>query len=138
MADVTEAYEALDGFFGERAASDGTMAINFITYFKSRKVFNQAFEELSLVQIRDGSLQLPAGISVKAHVVKEKKSIALLFMVGRFTSVQAKEVVRVISKYAHKKSNDRYLPETAVEFATNLQEKGGGGIVWTEWDYKVR
>jgi len=138
MADVSDAYETLDGFFRDRAASDGTMAINFITYFESREVFNQAFEELSLTQIRDGSLHLPEGISATAQLVADKGNIALLFFVGRFTKVQAKEVVSVFSKYAYKKGNDEYLPETATSFASKLEGKGGGGIVWIEWDYEGR
>jgi hypothetical protein len=135
MADITEAYEALEGIFRDHARSDGTMAINFITYFGSRETFNDAFDELSLVELRDGNLHLPPGISAKAQIDKERGGIPLLFFQGRFTIDQAKEVVRVFSEHADQAANARHLPAIAADFGSKLAERGGGGLVWVEWEY---
>lgn len=133
--EALEALEALDGFFRARAGADGKMAVTFITYFASRDAFNRALDELSFVEMRDGRLHLPEGISVKAQVDKDKGGIPLLFLIGRFTGDQAREVVRVVSRHASKEANERHLYATAAQFADSLQERGGGGLVWTEWDY---
>lgn len=138
MADVTKAYETLDGFFRDRARDDGTMAINFITHFKSKEKVFRAFDELSFVEAVDGTSALPEGISAKTLILTDEKRIARVFLVGRFTIFQAREVVRAFSKYSYKKGNDKFLAEAAAQFAISLQEKGGGGVIWIEWNYKVR
>lgn len=103
----------------------------FMTHLTSKDVMDRALCELSYADVRNGSLRLPDGMEVVWHEVftyvkTARNRIVLVTIHGKFTMEQAREVIRVFSKYADHKANAQ---EDLGGFAKKLQKNLPGQIV---------
>jgi len=130
---LIKSYEALDKFWDMKVREDNKMWINFITYFKSEETVMKAFKNLPFAKVERGVVKLPEGFIAKLHLMKDLNRIVLVYLMGNFTKSQARKVISTFSHFIDQDINDKYLPEVASKFALALQQKGGGGLVWTDW-----
>lgn len=131
--DLRQSYEALDKFWAMKVREDNKMWINFITYFKTQESTMKAFENLSFSIMDNRGIKMPDGIIAKLHLMTDLNRIVLVYLMGKFTKKQAREVISTFGRNIDQGVNDQYLPDVAAKFAIALQEKGGGGLIWTDW-----
>jgi hypothetical protein len=133
VGSMDAAFESLDNYWQSRAGDDGKMSIIFATYFKSKEVMFVALERLSFASAHDDTISFPTGISARVMIVTDLDRVALVFLQGRFTKDQAREVIPVFSKYADRAANEKRLAKDAAGLAVKLQDGGKGGVVWIDW-----
>jgi hypothetical protein len=126
-------YEDLDRLWEIRDTSDGRMHVTFITYLSSKGDLLKTFRELSFADIDGERVSLRDGIKSTASVFTDRNNVVLVFLTGRFEKQQAREVISTLSRHADHTANSRYLAESAASFSKQLQEKGGGTVVWVDW-----